>query len=121
MKSFIGIKFRFKMKYKLITVLLLILHVACSFGQEKQSLTYKDIPFTGQHSIWQVDDTINGHYPFFYMANAHPEFDNGKKELLITYCINGYGNCVETCVYGRMDPNVYRPKAIRIPYKNIFP
>jgi len=77
-------------------------------------------PFTGQHSVWQVDDTLNGHYPFFYVANAHPEFDNGKKELLITYCINSYGDCVETCINGRMDPDVYRPKAIRVPYKNIL-
>jgi len=76
-------------------------------------------PFTGKHSIWQVDDTLSGHYPFFYLANAHPEFDNGKDELLITYCINGYGDCVETCIENRKDPDVYRPKAIRVPYECI--
>jgi len=77
-------------------------------------------PFADQHSVWQVDDTLNGHLPFFYMANAHPEFDNGKDELLITYCINGYGSCVETCVDNKMDPDVYRPKAIRVPFELIL-
>ena len=77
-------------------------------------------PFTGQHSVWQVDDTLKGHFPFFYMANAHPEFDNGNEELLITYCINGYGTCVETCNDNKMDPDVYRPKAIRVPYSLIL-
>ena len=78
-------------------------------------------PFTNQHSVWQVDDTINGDWPFFYLANAHPEFDNGRNELLITYCINGYADCFNSCINGRMDPNVYRPKAIRVPYKAIEP
>ncbi|MBS1587588.1 MAG: hypothetical protein JSS82_18795 [Bacteroidetes bacterium] len=78
-------------------------------------------PFTNHHSVWQVDDTLNGHYPMFYMAMAHPEFDNGHNQLLITYCINGYGNCVSTCINNRMDPNTYRPKAIRVGYKKIDP
>lgn len=77
-------------------------------------------PFTNQHSVWQVDDTLKGHLPFFYCANAHPEFDNGKDELLVTYCINGYGKCVETCTDNKLDPDVYRPKAIRIPYSVLF-
>lgn len=78
-------------------------------------------PFTNHHSVWEVDDTLNGHWPVFYIANAHPEFDNGYNQLLITYCINGYGNCVTTCINGRMDPNTYRPKAIRVGYKRIDP
>jgi len=73
-------------------------------------------PFTNHHSVWVVNDTLKGHYPFFYLANAHPEFNNGKNELLITYCINGYGTCVNTCINNRMNPDVYRPKAIRVPY-----
>jgi len=77
-------------------------------------------PFTGKHSVWLVDDTLNGHFPFFYMALAHPEFNNRKEELLVTYSINGYGKCVETCINGRMDPDVYRLKAIRIPFKILF-
>jgi hypothetical protein len=78
-------------------------------------------PFTNQHSIWQVNDTINGDYPVFYIANPHPEFNNGRNELLVTYCINGYSGCFNSCINGRMDPNVYRPRAIRVPYKAIDP
>lgn len=73
-------------------------------------------PFTGEHSVWQVDDTLEGHYPFFYAVAAHPEYDNGRDELLITYCINSYGDCLETCIGNRMNPDVYRPKAVRVPY-----
>jgi hypothetical protein len=74
-------------------------------------------PFTGKHSVWQVDDTLNGHYPFFYAVAAHPEYGNGKKELLITYCINSYGDCLETCINNRMNPDMYRPRAIRVPFR----
>ena len=78
-------------------------------------------PFENKHSVWKVDDVLDGHYPFFYLANAHPEFYNGKNELLITYCINGYGTCVNTCISGRMNPDVYRPKAIRVAYHLLDP
>jgi hypothetical protein len=78
-------------------------------------------PFINRHSVWQVDDTLQGHYPMFYIANAHPEFDNGRNEMLITYCINGYGSCVDNCLNNRMNPNIYRPKAIRVPYSKIDP
>jgi hypothetical protein len=77
-------------------------------------------PFTGEHSVWQVDDTLEGHYPFFYAVAAHPEYGNGRKELLITYCINSYGDCLETCINNRMDPDVYRPKAIRVPFRLLY-
>ena len=72
--------------------------------------------FANKKVIWTVDDTLEGNVPFFYQANAHPEYDNGKQELLVTYCINGYGDCVQTCVNGRFNPDYYRPKAIRVPY-----
>lgn len=35
--------------------------------------------------------------------------------LLITYCVNGYEPCVSNCVNGRMNPDYYRPRAIRLP------
>ena len=73
-------------------------------------------PFVHKQTIWTVDDTVEGHVPFFYQANGHPEYDYGKEELLVTYCINGYGDCVESCIDNRFDPNYYRPKAIRVPY-----
>jgi hypothetical protein len=38
----------------------------------------------------------------------------------ITYYINTYDGCVETCFNGRMYPDVYRPKAIRVPYELLW-
>lgn len=110
--------FKLKNKYVLLTT---EFSVGCDQGKEIYSYTSDNPygPFTNKKTIWKVDDTLNGHYPFFYIAVAHPEYDNGKDEMLITYCINGYGDCVQTCSNNRMDPNVYRPKAIRVPYKII--
>lgn len=76
-------------------------------------------PFINHHSVWVVDDLLYGYYPEFYLANAHPEYNNGLNQLLITYCINGYGSCINTCINNRMDPNFYRPKAIRVPFHSI--
>lgn len=76
-------------------------------------------PFTTRKSIYQIPDRLQGHTPFFYAPNGHPEFVNTASELLLTYDINGYGTCVNTCVGGKMDPDVYRPKAIRVPFSII--
>ena len=73
-------------------------------------------PFSPRKEIFTVDDAVQGHYPFFYSAVAHPEFINADG-LLVTYCINGYAPCVPTCVAGRMNPDYYRPRAIRLPLK----
>lgn len=78
-------------------------------------------PFSKPKVIYTIDDTLKGHYPFFYLPIAHPEYINDKDELLLTYSINGYGNCVNTCVNGRYDPNNYRPRGIRIPLQLIDP
>ncbi|ODT35730.1 MAG: hypothetical protein ABS67_00880 [Niabella sp. SCN 42-15] len=112
--------FKLKHKYVLLTT---EFSVGCDQGKEIYSYTSDKPygPFTNKKMIWTVDDTLNGHYPFFYIATAHPEYDNGKDEMLITYCINGYGDCVQTCNNNRMDPNVYRPRVIRVPYKIIDP
>lgn len=75
-------------------------------------------PFENKKTVWRVDDTLEGHLPFFYSAIAHPEF-NENNELLITYCINKYGDCVETCINNRFNPDYYRPKAIRVPFSFI--
>ena len=78
-------------------------------------------PFSKPKTIYTIDDTLKGHYPFFYLPIAHPEYINDKNELLLTYSINGYGNCVNTCINGRFNPNYYRPRGIRIPLKLIDP
>ncbi len=102
-------------KYILITC---EFSVGCNQGKTiyTQISDYPYGPFANRKEVWKVDDTLNGNYPFFYFGLAHPEFPNGNNELLITYCINGYGTCENTCIGGQMDPNVYRPKAIRVPY-----
>lgn len=95
--------------------------VGCDQGSEIYSYIAGEPfgPFTNRKTVWKVDDTLEGHLPFFYSATVHPEFDNGKDELLLTYCINNYGNCVETCINNRFDPDHYRPRAIRVSYSSI--
>jgi hypothetical protein len=78
-------------------------------------------PFTARKIIYTIADTVNGHYPFFYLPAAHPEYINQKDELLVTYCINGYSPCVANCVNNRFNPEYYRPQAIRVPLKLIDP
>jgi hypothetical protein len=50
------------------------------------------------------------------MPEAHPEWINGDG-LLITYCINGYEPALPMSVNGRVNPEYYRPRAIRLPVK----
>lgn len=109
---------KIKNKFILITT---EFSLGCDQGKNiyTQTSVYPYGPFLNRKDIWQLDDLLQGHYPFFYLANPHSEFDNGKNELLVTYCINGYGLCVNTCTGNRKNPDVYRPKAIRIPYKLI--
>ena len=109
---------KIKNKYVLITT---EFSVGCDQGKNIYSYTSDQPygPFTNKKIIWTLNDTLQGHYPFFYLAIAHPEYDNGKDELLITYCINGYDNCVNVCIGGRKNPDYYRPKAIRVPFKVI--
>lgn len=112
--------FKHKNKYVLITT---EFSVGCNQGKHIYSYTSSSPtgPFSNKQTIWKVDDTLNGNYPFFYLAYAHPEFDNGKDELLVTYCINGYPDCENTCVNNRTNPDYYRPKAIRVHYNKIDP
>lgn len=99
------------------------LSVACDQGKEIYSTTSDSPtgPFAPLKTIYTIDDTLQGHYPFFYTVIPHPEYINDKDELLITYCINGYNPCVETFPNGRGNPDYYRPKGIRVPLKLIDP
>jgi len=91
--------------------------VACDQGKEIYMATSRGPtgPFSPLKTIFTVDDTFQGHYPFFYLPVAHPEFINQQGELLVTYSINGYEPCVSACANGRAIPDHYRPKAIRVP------
>lgn len=91
--------------------------VGCDQGKEiYMSVSDKPSgPFSQRKKIFTIDDTHEGHYPFFYLPVAHPQFITAKNELLVTYCINGYEPCVRNCDKGRMNPDHYRPRAIRVP------
>lgn len=97
--------------------------VGCDQGKEIYVSTSSSPtgPFSPRKKIFTLDDTVQGHFPFFYLPVAHPEFINDKNELLVTYSINGYEPCFPSCVNGRAIPDHYRPKAIRIPWKLIEP
>jgi hypothetical protein len=76
-------------------------------------------PFSPLKKIFTIDDTYQGHYPFFYFPVAHPEFINKRNELLMVYSINGYEPKVSACIKGKAIPDHYRPRAIRVPLKLI--
>lgn len=97
------------------------LSVGCDMGKDIFVSTSNSPigPFSPIKKIYTIDDTADGHYPFFYIPTAHPEFINENDEILVTYCINGYEPCVPMSVNGRMNPDHYRPKAIRVPLKLI--
>jgi hypothetical protein len=77
-------------------------------------------PFSARQAVFTIEDRINGVLSNHYVINAHPEFDNGKNELLVTYCIN-YTGCtgVSPCTNNLTDPYYYEAKAVRIPYSQI--
>jgi hypothetical protein len=96
--------------------------IACDQGKEiyisiSDKLTG---PFSARKRIFTIDDTHQGHYPFFYLPVAHPQFINAKNEILVTYCINNYEPCVPACNKGRANPDHYRPRAIRVPLNLIL-
>lgn len=99
------------------------LSVRCDMGREIFVSTSDNPtgPFSPVKRIYTIDDTVEGHFPFFYLPMAHPQFINRRDELLITYSINGYEPCLPMCTNGRMNPDHYRPRAIRVPLKLIDP
>ncbi len=98
------------------------LSVGCDQGKRIYTSTSNSPvgPFNAPRLVYTIDDTLQGHYPFFYTPALHPEFVNEKKEILLTYCINGYDKCVEGCVNGRTNPDHYRPKGVRVPLSMII-
>lgn len=65
--------------------------------------------------IYNIPDRLQGHTPFFYTPCIHPEF-NANNEFLFTYCINTYQPCVAPCNNNKFDPDIYRPRAVRVPF-----
>ncbi|SFW83409.1 DUF4185 domain-containing protein [Chitinophaga sancti] len=69
----------------------------------------------GTNVIYNIPDRLQGHTPFFYTPCIHPEF-NANNEFLFTYCINTYQPCVAACNNNKFDPDIYRPRAVRVPF-----
>lgn len=76
-------------------------------------------PFTQREKVYSITEYFNGKYARYYTPSIHPEFDNGRNELLITYCLNFSACGVSECWNGYQDPYFYRVKGIRIPYEKI--
>lgn len=76
-------------------------------------------PFTERKLVYTINEYFYGQYARYYTPAIHPQFDNGRNELLITYCLNysacGLGECQE----GVIDPYYYRVKGLRVPYELI--
>lgn len=91
--------------------------VACDQGKEIYAAVSRSPtgPFSERKVIYELDDTLQGHYPFFYLPVAHSHDINDQEELLITYSINGYEDCLSNCIDGRRDPDTYRLQAFRLP------
>ncbi len=91
--------------------------VACDGGKNIYASTADNPegPFSKPVAIYTINDTIQGHYPFFYLPIAHPDCINERNELLIHYSINGYEPCLANCVNNKFNPEYYRPQAIRVP------
>lgn len=76
-------------------------------------------PFTEPQLVYTINDMFYGHLARYYTPAVHPQFDNGRNELLVTYCLN-YSACDQSaCVNGDQDPNFYQVKGVRIPYSLI--
>ncbi|SEN48019.1 Ricin-type beta-trefoil lectin domain-like [bacterium A37T11] len=76
-------------------------------------------PFTNRKLVYTINEYFYGKYTRYYTPAIHPQFDNGRNELLLTYCIN-YSACgLSECQDGVIDPYYYRVKGIRVPYSII--
>lgn len=78
-------------------------------------------PFSNYVQQYQVADKLAGISPATKDVAIHRENINGNDEILMTYAINGYAPCMNTCNGGEDNPDYYRIKAVRIPLKNFDP
>ena len=76
-------------------------------------------PFTNKTMVYKINDYFQGQFTRYYTPNIHPQFVNGRNELLITYSVNQSACGVNDCINGFIDPNYYRVRGIRIPYSKI--
>ena len=105
---------RVRNKYVLIST---EFSVSCDAGTHIYTATSDSItgPFTPQKTLYTIPDNVLGHSPFFYAPSLHPEYINAQNEILVTYDINGYSNCLPACINNGYDPDYYRPRGLRVP------
>lgn len=91
--------------------------VSCDAGTRIYVATSNSItgPFTNRKVLYTIPDNELGHTPFFYGPAIHPEYINSNNELLITYDINCYSNCLPSCINNGFNPDYYRPRGLRVP------
>lgn len=79
-------------------------------------------PFSSLKVIYNIPDRKSGYTPYFYTPVIHPQATvSGSNEFLFTYCVNGYAPCLVDCNSNQLDPNVYRPRGVRVPYSVVDP
>jgi hypothetical protein len=73
-------------------------------------------PFSAPIKVWTIEDMDGGHIIKYYTPAIHPEFDNGKNELLLTYSVN-FSPCTvpSECVNGTEPSKYYQVKGVRVP------
>ena len=75
--------------------------------------------FTPRKQVYKIQEFLKGQFARYYTPIIHPEFNNGRNELLLTYSLNFSACGVDPCTNGYKDPYYYRVKAIRVPYSLI--
>jgi hypothetical protein len=79
--------------------------------------------FTKPMQVFTIEDMYRGHLNRYYTPMIHPEFDNGKNELLLTYSINFGSGCTgvgtDNCVNNEQPSINYQVKGVRVPYSMI--
>lgn len=94
-------------------------NVTSIFANFSTSLTG---PFSSLKVIYNIADRKSGYTPYYYTPVIHPQATiSGSNEFLFTYCINGYAPCLVDCNSNQLDPNVYRPRGVRVPYSVVDP
>lgn len=75
-------------------------------------------PFTPLTKVYDIKEYLYGSVAQYYTPAIHPEFVNGRNELLLTYCLNynAQGCPDNRCVNNSIDPYFYRIKGVRVPY-----
>ena len=76
-------------------------------------------PFSTPTLVYTIQEYFKGQYARYYTPVVHPEFVNGRNELLLTYCLNFSACGLDGCDGNYLDPYFYRIKGIRVPYAKI--